>query len=288
MLGQTLNNLAIASWAPAGEDVRIAALDEALGLADRGLTKHAELIARLHRAPLLLRLGQLDRFDSELAACRRLVADLSVPEMQSQVMLQEVGRATLTGDWEAAEERGRQAFELQRRTSLWGAAACWHWQLTTIRWAQGRLGEVVSQLVDDASNVNPVLRSLAIFVLAELGDHAEARRLIARWGVVIPEDWSTDFVLATWGEVAATLVTPDPSRIAARLLPYADRLVVAGTANTTWGSTRTILGRLSHAAGDPAAARQHLTAAIEHNESLGAVPHAARARRLLEELTAGV
>ncbi len=276
LLGRVLNNAYLAGWVPRGEAERRAVLDEALGLP--GLPAHTEAVARLHRAALALRFAEVELAVADLARAQRLATDLGLAELRAQVGYQEAGHATLRGEWDLAEEHAEQAWDIQRRTSLWGAGWCRFVQLMTVRWGQGRLAEVAGELVDGTVGDFAALRPVAVLALAGAGDVAAARRLAERSSTALPVDWSTDFLLAAWGEVAALLGTPDPAALYRDLLPQAAELVVAGTANACWGSVHGVLGRLAARTGDARAARDHLDRAVRVDTALGAVPWADRAR----------
>jgi DNA-binding SARP family transcriptional activator len=282
LLGRVLNNTYLAGWVPRGEAERRAVLDEALGLP--GLPAHTEAVARLHRAALALRFAEVDLARADLARAQRLAAELGLAELRAQVAYQEAGHATLRGEWDLAEKHAEQAHEIQRRTSLWGASWCRFVQLMTVRWGQGRLAEVAGELVDTAVGDFAGLRPVAVLALAEAGDVTAARRLAERSSTAVPVDWSTDFLLAAWGEVAALLGTPDPAALYRDLLPQAAELVVAGTANACWGSVQGVLGRLAARAGDVRAAREHLDRAVRVDTALGAGPWADRARAAQAQL----
>jgi DNA-binding SARP family transcriptional activator len=276
LLGRALNNGYLAGWVPRGEPERRALLDESLALP--GLPAHTEAVARLHRGALALRFAELDLARSDLARAHSLATELGLAELRAQVSYQEAGHATLHGEWDLAERHAEEAYALQRQTSLWGARWCRLVQRMTVRRGQGRLGEVVDELVDGTVDELTGLRPVAVLALAESGDPAAARTLLERSPMVLPQDWSTDFLLCAWGEVAAVLGAPDPAALYRDLLPQAAELAVAGTANACWGSVHGVLGRLAARTGDRAAARAHLTEAVRVDTALGARPWADRAR----------
>ncbi len=284
LLGRALNNAYLAGWVPGGEPERRALLDESLGLVGQGLPAHTEAVARLHRGALALRFAELDLSLADLARAHRLATDLGMAELRVQVSYQDAGHATLRGEWDLAEKHAEEAYALQRQTSLWGARWCRLVQRMTVRRGQGRLDEVVAELVDDTVGEFAGLRPVALLALHELSETGAARRLLARTTVELPVDWSTDFLLCAWGEVAAALGAPDPATLYRDLLPQAAELVVAGTANVCWGSVHGVLGRLAARCGDVAAARAHLAEAIRIDDALGAGHWAQRARTSLARL----
>lgn len=286
LLGRTLNNLYLAEWTPGTERERRAALDEALGLVGHGLPAHTEAVARLHRAALALRLTDVDLAVADLGRAQQLAVEVGLAELRAQVSFQEAGHATLRGDWEVAEKHADEAYALQQQTSLWGAQWCRLVQRMTVHWGQGRLDEILDELVALTSAEFAGLRPVALLALVEAGEEAQARRLMAHTAVTVPLDWSTDFLRCAWGEVAAALGAPDPAVVYRELAGQAGELVVAGTANVCWGSVHGVLGRLALRTGDTAAARTHLEQAVRVDGAIGALPWEARARGALDELDA--
>ena len=66
LLGRTLNNFSIAVWGrPGAAELRLAAADESLALAGRGLPRRTEFVAHLHRAALRLHLNDLAGFEAD-------------------------------------------------------------------------------------------------------------------------------------------------------------------------------------------------------------------------------
>ncbi len=263
LIGRTLNNLSIAAWGMAdGVERRLAAADESLSLAGRGLPARTEFFAHLHRGPLRLHLGNAAGFEADLAAASRIAATLTGPEVRPHVLYQEAGLALLRGEWDAFEPLAQEAFELFSRTSMWQAAEmCWSLHLFTLRRRQGRVGESVPALVDMGDSGVPLAQVVAVVAAAEAGDLAEARRLMRRWPEQRPLDWTTDALLVarSWVQL---LLGEDVRAAYATLLPYRGRQVVVGTATSVWGSYDLVLADLAAALGDTDAARRHAREAL--------------------------
>lgn len=236
LLGQVLNNAYLAQWTPDREAERRALTDEALRLVGSGLPRQTEVIARIHRMWSLLRQGELEHYDAELRTCRRLAAEVRITEVGAQVAEGEAGRAILAGRWVEAERLAVEAFRRLSATSVWGAQWCLSVQLLTMRREQGRLHELVPDLLARCQDPGgEPLRPTAVLALAQAGRHDEAMSRIDLWGADRPTDWSWDFTTAQWAEVAAILGRPDPQGLYDDLAPLAERLVVAGTGVTSWG-----------------------------------------------------
>ncbi len=285
LLGRTLNNYSLAAWgSPVLVPERMAAVDEALALADRGLPARTQFFAHLQRGPMRLHLGDRDGFEADLDEAIRLARRLTGPEVLPHILVQQTGRAVLMGAFDEAEELAVQAYQLLEETSLWGARVCWALHQFTFRRHDGNVDSALSLLVDSNFG-SPLLQSMAVLLAAEGGDLAEAKRLRRRWPSATPEDWTTDLmgVIEAW---LALAMQGDVERWYRELLPYTGRLVVVGTATTYWGSYDEVLARLAEANGDTAAAVKHLLLAIELCERVGAA-EMPRLRASLARLGAG-
>jgi len=253
LLGRVLNNLVIARWTPGADAARAAALDESLSWAGRGLPPTTEVVARLHRAPLHLRAGNLAGFDDDLERAAALAPRLGVLEIEGQVDTQRAGRALLHGDRDLASSLVDRAYAELRRTNLWGAEWVRLVQLTTSARLDGRLAEFTGHLVTKASeDVHRTLRWTALLALAEEGDLDQARAMQDRWNLRRLGQhayWGSDFERAQAAEIALLLGTPDPAEVYAALLPASGELVVAGTGLAVWGPVAHLLSRLASALG---------------------------------------
>jgi DNA-binding SARP family transcriptional activator len=273
VLGRALNNYSLVTWGSSDRvERRLAASDEALALAGRGLSARTEFFALLHRGPLRLHLGDVAGFEADLAAATRVGAALTGPEVQPHLAYQETGRAMVRGDWALAEHLGATANELYRSTSMWGAAACTSLHAFTFRRHDGRIGEALDQLVDAGDELGvPLLQALAVVAAAEAGDREEARRLSRRWPPADPQDWTTDSYVVALAD-RALLLDGDVDAAYVRLLPYAGRFVVVGTATAYWGPYDDVLARLAEARGDASTATAHRAASARLREASVAGP----------------
>ncbi|MEU8240022.1 hypothetical protein AB0C07_17385 [Actinoplanes missouriensis] len=235
----------------------------------------------LHRGPLRLHLGDAAGFADDLAAATRLGSRLTGPDVRPHLLYQETGRAMLAGRWAEADRLSAQAHELYQATSMWGAEFCLMLHRFTFARQQGRLAEVADGLAAGAETMRmPMLRELAIVAVAEAGDPGEARRLRRRWPERLPQDWTTDTLVAVraW---AALALGEDPTIRYDELLPYRGRQLVVGTAGACWGSYDLVLGRLARAMDRPALAAEHLRAAARQGEEIGSRWQVSAAESLL-------
>ncbi|HEU5149529.1 MAG TPA: BTAD domain-containing putative transcriptional regulator [Iamia sp.] len=289
LLGRTLNNLVLAAWVPERDDERLAACEESLALAGSGLPAQTEVVARLHRAALRLRRGEVGLVEADLARSRGLVAEVAIPEISAQLTYAECGLAILRARWVDAEALAEDAYEQHLRTQLWGADWCRLLQLVAIRDAQGRLDEIAEWVVRTAEDPSLApARATAVLAVARTGDHAEARRLAAGWDWRDePVDWSWDHRLPDWAEVAALTGSPDVPALREVLAPRAGLQRVSGTIVCCRGSMHDVLARLAWAAGDEAGARAHHDAAVVANRAVDATWWTGRLARDLPAVAGG-
>lgn len=275
LLGRALNNFCLAVWGrPGAAELRLAATDEALALAGRGLPRRTEFMARVHRAAIRLHLGEQAGFEADHDAARRLAVSLSGPEVRPHVLWQAGGLAWLRGDAARAEELTTEAYELFRRVSPHARHAYAAHQFT-LRRADHREAAALPLLVETGDEGNPLLQEMAVLAAAESGDVAEARRLRARWGRTLVRDWASDVALYLQAESSLWLGDePDWASAAESLLPFRGRQAVLGTPALTLGAYDELLGRIAERRGDVDGARRWWAGAREQGVLVGS-PHQA-------------
>ncbi|MGY1702099.1 BTAD domain-containing putative transcriptional regulator [Geodermatophilus sp. SYSU D00766] len=273
LLGRVLNNYSLAVWGrPGAAELRLAATDEALALAGRGLPRRTEFYARLHRAAIRLHLTDRAGFEADLEAGRRLAFSLSGPEVRPHVLWQQAGAAWLAGDAARAEELTTEAHELYRRVTPHSRHAFAAHQFA-LRRGDGRLPEAIDLLVETGDEGNPLLQLMAVLAAAESGDLHEARRLRARWGRTQIRDWASDVAVLLQAETALHLGDePEITMATVALLPFRGRQAVLGTPAFSLGAYDELLGRIAEQTGDTVAARDWWTGAREQGRKVGS-PH---------------
>ncbi|WP_158579955.1 BTAD domain-containing putative transcriptional regulator [Geodermatophilus marinus] len=273
LLGRTLNNYSLAVWGrPGAAELRLAATDEALGLAGRGLPRRTEFYARLHRAAIRLHLGDLRGFEADMDAGRRLSISISGPEVRPHVLWQQAGAAWLRGDAARAEELTTEAYELYRRVTPHARHAYAAHQFT-LRRGDHRLPEAIDLLVETGDEGNPLLQLMAVVAAAESGDPAEARRLRKRWGQAQVRDWASDVATLLQAEVALQIGDePEIEMATVQLHPFRGRQAVLGTPSFTLGAYDELLGRIAERSGDTVAARELWLGAQRQGRLVGS-PH---------------
>ncbi|MEU6408490.1 BTAD domain-containing putative transcriptional regulator [Microbispora sp. NPDC046933] len=285
LLLQVLNNYMIASWVPERENERRRAADEMLAVPD--LPAAAEIVARVRRMSCLFRAGELAEWDRDLARAKYLLQEVRSSELTAMVRIAEAARLTLEGRWDEVEDLVGELGEVFGDSSMWGLGVVRPTMLYTCRRGQGRVAEILEEVITAASQPqNDPLRPIAVLAALDVGDRELARSLIARWGTTVPDDWSGEFVAVIWSYVAAQLGVPDPSGLYDMLAPYADRLALHGHGTAGWGSIHQALAMLSVARGDRERALDHARRAHEIHLRLGLGYWAEQSARLLEELGA--
>ncbi len=273
LLGRVLNNFSLAVWGrPGAAEQRLAATDEALALAGRGLPRRTEFFARLHRAAIRLHLADGRGFEQDLDAARRLSVSLAGPEVRPHVLWQQAGAAWLRGDAARAEELTTEAYEVYRRVTPHARHAFAAHQFA-LRRGDARLPEAVDLLVETGDEGNPLLQLMAVLAAAESGDLAEARRLRRRWGRTQVRDWASDVALLLEAETALLLGDePEVEMAVVQLLPFRGRQAVLGTPALTLGAYDELLGRVAEQQGDTVAAREWWQGARRQGRAVGS-PH---------------
>ncbi|MFF5209025.1 BTAD domain-containing putative transcriptional regulator [Streptosporangium sp. NPDC000396] len=268
LLARTLNNYLLSGWVPDHNAERLLAAEEMLAIPE--LPRAAQIVARVLRMACLLRAGNLAEWDRELARCERTLAEVRRPELEATVRVAQTARYTVEGRWADAEALVGRFGEVRYGSSLWGAEYRRLVALFTCRRGQGRVAEMLDELVTAAEQPLMVpLRPVAVLATLDTGKDDLARDLIERWGTEIRQDWIADFLTPVWGLIAARLGVPDPGDLYDRLLPYADQLIVCGTGSAGWGSTHQVLAELAARLGRTARAREHARAAVEAHRRLG-------------------
>jgi DNA-binding SARP family transcriptional activator len=268
LLVRTMNNYLLAAFRPGRNAERRRTAEELANLPS--LPVSGEVMARVFLMSCLLRDGDLPRWERELARCEALLGVAPRPELESMVRIAQTARSTLDGRWDEAEQLLAEYGDMQFGSTLWGRSFRRLVTTFTCRRAQGRVPEILDELVAAAAEPSLApLRPVAVLAAVEADRPTLARELIDRWGTAIPDDWVADFLVPVWGLVAARLGAPDPRELYDRLLPYADHFVVAGMGTACWGSTHLVLAELARRLDDEDAGRAHARAALAAHRRRG-------------------
>jgi hypothetical protein len=262
-----------------------------LALARRAEDAVLELQARTWRIVDLDELGHGEELEAELdayadAAQRSRLAVYSwwVPAWRS-------ARAYIAGRITDAARLQRHAAELGRRAGDRNVEFTYllHWAVPL---ADDRPEDLDLEWQRERIRTSPAswgYRAMYTWMLAALGDEAEARReLAAQRAEGAPHSWPRDMNwLTATTELSAAAVLLDDGKLAAELAqllePFANRLAVAVRGLISYGSVAGALGRLAAFTGDLDAAATRYRQAIEVEERAGASIWATRHRLLLAE-----
>jgi hypothetical protein len=193
-----------------------------------------------------------------------------------------------------AEQAAAATLELGQRAQDADALHFYGAQLLTIRWLQGRDGELVDlveELADspDRNGCDGAFDAAAAAVAARAGRLDLARRHLRR--LTVERSLADQPRFSTWTvticaaiEAAAALGDAAVAREAYDLLaPHAGAPVTPSLAVTCFGSARRFLGVAARTFGDLDGAVEHLRAAVDDDVRLGHRPAAAVARADLAE-----
>jgi DNA-binding SARP family transcriptional activator len=284
-----------AMWDPAHLDDRLAASTEMLmraretGNLEHQLQAHAWLVVDL------LERGDLEAVDAQIEAFSAGAARLRQPLFLWNAMVWRGMRAMLSGQLDLAESLATETVAAGASAESVAAPQYYAIQMLALRREQDRMAELAepARAFADANPGRKAWEAALIDLLIRAGREAEARERFAQMAADefrdIPQDgdWMTAVTLLT--DVATALGDAKRAeRLYALLLPYQRQNVVIGLAAVCLGSCRRYLGKLAGTIGRRGDAIEHLEAALEANERLGAVIEVAHTRLdLAERLGAG-
>jgi tetratricopeptide (TPR) repeat protein len=274
-----LNLHYVASLGPDRPEGRLAIARRMIEL--RGAPREVAMVGHMYRTGVHLELGDLAAADADLDAAARIAERLRQPAMVAQVAWCRAMRSLLLGRFDEAESGSLEAYDLHRRTTLWGAMECLCTQLFTLRRDQGRIIELQPMLADLAATSDFVgFREAAALMYLDLGRGAEARDVLGPRVTFpsMPRDWSWLFLTCLQAEVCAGLGDATAAeRLAAELEPFADLMAVIGTGICCWGPVAYFLGRLAMVLDRDVEAELRLRQAVEMAARIGAGPWRDRA-----------
>ncbi|MEU6715365.1 BTAD domain-containing putative transcriptional regulator [Nonomuraea sp. NPDC046802] len=284
LLARALNNYLIASFVPGRNAERLAAAEEMLAIS--GLPREARLVARVLRMSCLVRAGELEEWHRDLARCEQLLHEVDRPELEAMVRVSQSADHVLHGRWAEVETLIERFPAIVFGASLWGLDARRLAALYACRRGQGRVAEVLDELVAEGDRpLMTMVRPLAVLACLDVGRTEQARQLVERWGVDLRVDWSADFFFPVWGLVAAQLGTPDPGEMYRLLLPIADQQVVMGMGSAALGCVQDVLAELALRLGRTRKAIEHNEAAVAAHRRRGLTYWESRSRARRSELT---
>ena len=269
-------------------------LDRRLGIADELVTVAARcgdelrvLFGLLWKSVDQLLAGDAtaERTLSELRTRAHAVGCRSIGYVVAAI---DVMRLIRSGRLLEAEDAAHECFELGVEVGDADATGYYGAHLLTIRWLQGRDGELLDlarEIAGSSTLVEPefAYRAGAAAIAARAGLHDDSKSML---GNLVDDGLASLPRSSTWLtgianliETAAVLTDRDLAREAYELLqPFADRPVMPSLAITCFGSAQRALGLAALTYGDLDAAAAHLERAVSENVRFGNRPLAAMTR----------
>ena len=223
-----------AIWMPSTLAERLTLTAEAMDLS----AEHGDPVARFWaakgRADTAIEAGDLREAERCLGVLTELAESVGQPVLRWQARVQQTWRIMLSGRTEAAEAMANEAWGLGEVSTQPDAAALFGAQLVSIRWTQGRIGELQA-LIAETVQRNPglaAMRAALVLTYADADDLGATRDALASAlsAGVPPEEPTWLTAMACYAEAAA--VTDDPrssSVLYDRLRPWRDHVVANGT-----------------------------------------------------------
>jgi DNA-binding SARP family transcriptional activator len=284
VLAWVLDGRKVAIWAPDTLEEQWEIMDEMRELAERAGDPEQIVDARICRLIKLLERSELDRFEVEYDAARRVADELGQPGQRWLVAVHEPMYALLTGRVEDAEQLIEQVFEIGRSSAPWNARIARLRERVVLCGLQGRPEDVEEELLAAATEevLYPSLKAELARLYADIGDtarcHAEFESLAGKGFAGVPFD---EIWLYTLGALAhACSFLEDRERAAVlyeRMEPYGHRNLVAPI-EASLGSSAWPLGRLAATLGKAEVAAGWFERAVTENDGAGALPWSAHAR----------
>lgn len=241
-----------------------------------------------------------------LLACNRAKVVLDLDEAHRQVeqvrmlsrryqlpqglFVADVETALLThleGDADAAEQLYEAAMGTQLTRGTVDAAAALLLVMSTVRYTQGRLGELVPELERAYGVGIEALGHLYAFALAESGDLERAREVAARTPPLLRDYLYVLLTTMRALTLSAIGETTESAQLYEALLPHADQIAGAATVGFVLGPVAQALGQIAALLGRPEDAQRHFEQAREVALRCGNTAWAERAERYLAHAKAG-
>ncbi len=279
----------LAVWGSARAEVageRLGIATEVVGLAEQIGDRAMALRGRGLRRIDLLELGDLVGYDADLATAERAARELRQLRYRWQLPLAHATRALLAGRFAQAEELMEQGLAAGRRAGDQAVGNYYTGVIATLRFMQGRFGELTGMLRDAATRFPAmvVFRAALAAALAEgsRADQArvEVERLAAGNLAAVPRDPAWSFSLASLALACYHLGEAETAvKLHGLLEPYADRNVVTGRVGAIClGPAAYFLGLLDLTRGLPEQALRRFQHAAALADRMQGRPMAAMSR----------
>jgi DNA-binding CsgD family transcriptional regulator/DNA-binding transcriptional ArsR family regulator len=282
VLAQVLVRCLIARWNPDNAAERIAMAAESIEIGAE-LDEPLELFHALHwQAVAQLEICEVEAAARSLREQDRIASRIGDATARWLCEWGESLHLSLHGRLEEAEARAQQAAEGARHSAQPDALLPYISQLCSIRWQEGRFGELAPLLARALHQYPgiPGFRSLVTLAHAEAGELAFAREVmesdVATRFEALPRDPFWTATVVDYAYAVARLGDREAASLLHGILdPYRGRL--ATTTVAVWGVVDHALGRLELLLGEEEAGRRSLRAAIDSYAAMQAPLWKARA-----------
>lgn len=267
LLARVLNRHLIARWEPGNARERIRTADRGIEIGAR-LGDSLDFFHGLHwRAGAQLEACEVDAARRSLERERSLASRLGDPTATWLAECSHSVHLALGGELAQAEASAERALRLGSASAQPDVLPFYATQIASIRWQQGRLGEL-AELLDQAIEGHPGLpafRSLVALARAEAGNHDGALEMIASDSRVnferLPRDPTWLNGVVTYAHAVADVGDIDAAEMLFDLLePVRGQIATAST--SAWGTTDHALGRLASTLGAHDSAAVYLERAL--------------------------
>jgi len=283
-LAAALNARHIAIWV-ANPAERLTLANELLNAAEQAGDRELEMVGHAWRYADLCELGDIAAAAREIDACEHGAQALRQPYHRWTATRLRAALTIFRGDLAEGERLANDALQLGLRAQAPSAPIHYLAQLGVLRLHQGRWTEMIEPARALAAEYPhfPAFRSSVATVCAEIGEDAEARRMLAPLATNrfanVPQNSNWINCLATAAVAAALLAEPDWAQaLYERLRPYAQLNVSATAGSSHHGSVALYLGMLAATTERHNAAAEHFEDALEANTRMGTKPFEAWTR----------
>ena len=291
-LARTLCAQHVSLGAPEHLEQRLQTANEMLELAERAGDRESTLQARNFKVTDTLEAGDMAGFDREIEAYAAACHTNPLPAFRWYVPLWRAMRATINAALDEAARLAARARAEGRQAGDQNAELFWRIQSGTLLLIQQRFDTDVGWIEDHArtSPAGSAWWTVLAWIRAEQGRDAEARAIVDRLATdrFASLEKDTNWMPAIAELTHACRLLGDADRAATLyqlLLPFTGRIVTAARGAQAYGPVDYFLGLAAHTAGDPRAARQHLSTALHLSEACDATGWAHAARQHLTTLT---
>jgi len=290
-----LNSRHVALWHPSGLEERFRVADETIALAIARGRPEAELQGRNWRCVDLWESGDRAGFEAEVAEHERLADTLRLPAFQWYGPMWRAAIAAREGRSGDVERLAAEGAAIALRAGdPNGALFRYMVQLNNLINARDFTNRTTLEFTENAVEnyaSGMAYASGLAWLYCGQGRDAEARVLLDRIAAddYVGLEWDANWLSAVGELSEATALLGDAERAAAlyeRLLPYADRRIVAGRAVWDQCSAEYALGRFAATFGRLDAAAAHFEAAIASDLAVGARPALVQTRARYAEVLA--